>query len=179
MDETIDRRGFEELTAFLAARGLRHAVVEHDQTYTAGAEARIAAVPPDHAAKAVMLRDDTGYVLAVVPASELLDVRKVRRLAARPELRLATEREMAEDFPHFEVGALPPFGELFDCPELIDARLLTEGRILCNGGDHRHSIIVNAHELWYASGARTGNLVAPHPGDDPDVPARASRPAAR
>jgi Ala-tRNA(Pro) deacylase len=177
MDETIDRRGFEELTAFLAARGLRHAVVEHDQTYTAGAEARIAAVPPDHAAKAVMLRDDTGYVLAVVPASELLDVRKVRRLAARPELRLATEREMAEDFPHFEVGALPPFGELFDCPELIDVHLLEGGRILCNGGDHRHSIIVNARELWYASGARTGDLIAEHRGDD--EPSRATRPSAR
>ena len=179
MSETTHRPGFDEVLRFLEARGLHHAVIEHSQTYTAGAEARIAAVPPQHAAKTILLRDDGGYVLAVIPASELLDLRKVRRLARRPELRLATEQEMAADFPAFEVGALPPFGELFECPEFIDVRLLSPPRILCNGGDHQHSIVVSARELWSASGAGSGDLIDERAGDDTDVPTHATRPAAR
>jgi Ala-tRNA(Pro) deacylase len=175
MSETTHRPGFDEVLRLLEARGLHHAVIEHSQTYTAGAEARVAAVPPQHAAKTILLRDDGGYVLAVIPTSELLELRKVRRLAARPELRLATEEEMAADFPAFEVGALPPFGELFDCPEFIDVRLLSPARILCNGGDHRHSIVVGARELWFASGARSGDLIDEHAGVDADVPTRATR----
>jgi Ala-tRNA(Pro) deacylase len=175
MENTTSRHGFDEVAALLAARGVRHAVVEHSQTYTAASEARIAAVSADHAAKAVMTRDDAGYVLAVIPASEMLDLHKLRNVASRPGLRLATEREMATDFPGFEVGALPPFGDLFDCPEFIDNRLVTAGRILCNGGDHRHSIVLEARELRFAAGSGTGDLVA----DDASADRRVGRPSAR
>jgi Ala-tRNA(Pro) deacylase len=172
-------RGFEAVSQFLTDRDLAHAVVEHPETYTAASEARVAAVPPQHTAKTVMVRDDTGYVLAVIPASELLDVRKLRRLALRPLLRLATEDEMAADFPAFDVGALPPFGALFGCPEFIDQTLVAARRVLCNGGDHRHSIVLDAHELRRASRARIGDLVVDHPGANPEIPARATRPSAR
>lgn len=173
MSQPQQHPGFREFLAFLDRRGLEHAVVEHGRTYTAAAEARIAAVPPAHTAKTVMFHDDDGWVMAVVPASEMVDVRKVRRCMARPRLQLATEPELETAFPVFEVGALPPFGELFDCPEAIDSRLIAASRILCNGGDHEHSIVLNARELWYASGARSGDLVTEH------GPARVSAPAAR
>jgi Ala-tRNA(Pro) deacylase len=172
MRETIEQRGFEAVSAFLASRGLHPTVVEHAQTFTAGADARIAAVPPDHAAKAVMVRDGEGYVLAIVPASGTLDLHRLRKLTHRPRLRLASEGELAQDFPQFDVGALPPFGELFDCPEYIDHRLLAEPRILCNGGDHGHSLVLGTTELRLASGALGADLVAP-------TDARPVRPAAR
>jgi Ala-tRNA(Pro) deacylase len=173
MSHLSQHPGFREFLAFLDRRGLDHAVVEHSRTYTAGAEARIAAVPPAHTAKTVMLRDGDGWVMAVVPASEMVDVRKVRRCMARPRLQVAAERDMEAAFGAFEVGALPPFGELFDCPEAIDSRLLGASRVLCNGGDHEHSVVLNARELWYASGARSGDLVTEH------GTARVSAPAAR
>jgi Ala-tRNA(Pro) deacylase len=168
----MQHTGFRDVLEFLERRGLDHAVVEHHQTFTAGAEARVAAVPPAHAAKTVMLRDDAGYLMVVVPASALVDLRKARKLTGRHALRLATERELAADFPAFEVGALPPFGELFDCPELIDARLFDAPRVLCNAGDHRHSVVIHAQELWYASGAQTADIVNEHA-------ERVSAPAAR
>jgi Ala-tRNA(Pro) deacylase len=160
MSHAVEHHGFEAVAAFLDARGLGHAVVEHAQTFTAHADAHIAAVAPEHTAKAVMVRDDAGYVMAIVPASELLDIRKLRHLTHRPRLRLATEGELAGAFPQFELGALPPFGELFDCPEYIDRRLLATPRVLCNGGDHRHSVVLNSGELRYASGAIAADLVA-------------------
>ena len=168
MTSTHRAAGFDEVRQLLLARGIDHAVVEHEQTFTAGAEARIAAVPPAHTAKAVMTRDARGYLLAIVPASELLDLRKLRRAAFRPDLRLATEAELGRDFPQYELGALPPFGDLFGCRELIDVRLLAPSRILCNGGDHRHSFVLSPRELRYASGSGIADLVA----DDPDRPGR-------
>ena len=179
MGQAPQRGGHDRVIEFLADRGIRHAVVEHPQTFTAAAEARVAAVPSRHAAKAVIVRDDAGYVLAVIPASEMLDLGKLRHLASRPDLRLATEQELAADFPAFEVGAFPPFGELFDCPEFIDVALLAAGRILCNGGDHRHSIVLDARELRSASRSAAGDLIATHAGDDPDISIRATRPSAR
>jgi Ala-tRNA(Pro) deacylase len=172
MSETIEQRGFAAVSAFLTARGLHPAIVEHAQTFTAGADARVAAVPPDHAAKAVMVRDDDGYVLAIVPASNALDLHRLRKLIHRPRLRLATEGELERDFPQFDVGALPPFGELFNCPEYIDHKLLAEPRVLCNGGDHQHSLVLSTVELRLASGAIAADLVA-------RSETRPARPAAR
>jgi len=63
-------------------------------------------------------------------------------------------------FPQFDVGALPPFGELFECPEYIDHKMLVEPRILCNGGDHQHSLVLSTSELRLASGAIAADLVA-------------------
>lgn len=82
-DTTLEQHEFSEVERFLAARRLRHAIIEHSETYTATAEARIAAVSPRHTAKTVMVRDDAVYVLTVIPASELLDLRKLRRIAGR------------------------------------------------------------------------------------------------
>lgn len=115
-DTTLEQHEFSEVERFLAACRLRHAIVEHSETYTATAEARIAAVSPRHTAKTVMVRDDALYVLTVIPASELLDLRKLRRIAGRPGLRLAEEQELTRDFPGFEIGAFPPFGECSIAP---------------------------------------------------------------
>ena len=54
-------------------------------------------------------------------------------------------------------------------------RLLSPARTLCNGGDHRHSIVVGARELWFASGARSGDLIDERTGDDTDLRTRATR----
>jgi Ala-tRNA(Pro) deacylase len=158
-EKAVAGGGFAEVERFLAAHSVQHAITEHPDTYTAAAEARVAAVSPQHAAKTVMVRDDDGYVLAVIPASETLDLRKLRGLTSRPSLRLATEGELGTDFPQFEVGALPPFGALFGSPGFIDRQLLAAHRILCNGGDHRHSIAIDARELQVGAHAQVADLV--------------------
>ena len=80
---------------------------------SAAAEARVAHVPPDQVAKTVVLYDGSVYVIAAIPASERLDLHKLRELlGARPQLRLANEDEIARDFTSLEVGAVPPFGPM-------------------------------------------------------------------
>lgn len=157
--ETEGVRGIEALERFLETRGVGYETVEHEQTLSATAEARAAGVPPDHAAKTMLLREGEDYRLAVIPASRRLDMHKAREaLGASAKLRLATEEEMGTDFGAFEVGALPPFGPLLPAPEVVDGRLLEHERILCTGGDHRHSVLIDPEELVRVVDARLADI---------------------
>ena len=92
-------------------------------------------------AKTVALHNDRGFRMAVLPASERLDLHKARVLfGASGHLRLATEDEIEREFPAFDSGALPPFSAL-----LGDARDRRHAaarihHVLCSGGDHHHTL---------------------------------------
>lgn len=150
--------GIDAVTRFLEGQGIRYEVVEHETTYTAAAEARAVGVQPYDAAKTVVLRADDGYRLAVIPASEQLDLHKLRLVPEGGEVRLASEHEMAEAFPEFDVGALPPFGPMLPALEILDRRLLDHDRILCNGGDHRHSLLLDPHDIVRAAHPRVADI---------------------
>jgi Ala-tRNA(Pro) deacylase len=155
---TAEPRGIEAVTRFLARRDVRYEVVEHDATYSAAAEARATEADPEATAKTVALRDHDGYRLAVVPASERVDVRRVRQLlGATHHLRLATERELERDFPAFDVGAMPPFATT-PLPEVVDLRLLRHDRIVCAGGEHRRSVRMDALELLRITEPRVADI---------------------
>ena len=150
--------GLTAVTAFLERHGVPYEVVEHERTQTAAAEARAAGVPAADAAKTVVLRDDQGLRLAVIPASERLDMQKLRQALPSKGLRLVTEQEMADEFDQFEVGAVPPFGSMFDALELVDERLLEHDRILCSGGDHEHAVLVDPRDVVRAGEARVADI---------------------
>jgi Ala-tRNA(Pro) deacylase len=151
--------GIDAVVGYLDEHGVRYEVVEHRITYTAAAEARAAGVPPGDVAKSVLLHDEKGYRLAVVPASERLDLRKARELfGSGRSLRLATEEEMAADFGSFEVGALPPIGPMLPAPEVLDRRLLDHERVLFAGGDHRHGVLIDPNDLVQLTQAKVADI---------------------
>jgi Ala-tRNA(Pro) deacylase len=150
----------EATTKHLDEQGIAYEVVEHDRALTAAAEARAAGEEPANAVKSVLLRDLEGYELIVLQASDRLDMKKVREQLGegRSALRLATEEEMDSDFPQFELGALPPLGELLPAPEIVDRRVLDHDLVLCNGGDHTHSILIDPSEIVRVSNAEVGDV---------------------
>jgi Ala-tRNA(Pro) deacylase len=151
--------GFQAVTGYLEREGVPFEVIEHERTETAAAEARAAGMPAEDVAKTVVLRDDSGYRLAVIPASRRLDLSKVRDvLGETPALRLVSEAEMASDFGDFETGALPPFGPMIEAVELMDERLLDHDRILCCGGDHEHGVLLDPLDLVRVGQARVADL---------------------
>lgn len=150
--------GHTAVTEFLEREGVPYEVVEHERTQTAAAEARAAGMPPSDVAKTVVLRDEEGVRLAVVPSSERLDMHKVKRELGSRGLRLVSEQEMAEEFDEFEVGAVPPFGPMFQALELVDQRLLDHDRILCCGGDHEHGVLVDPNDVVQAGRARVADI---------------------
>ena len=153
--------GVDSVARYLDEQGVRYDVVEHRTTYTASAEARAAGVPPEDVAKTVLLRDEQGYRLAVIAASDRLDVDKARGLfGGGKSLRLATEDEMRTDFPDFEVGALPPLGPMFPAAEVLDRKLLEHDRILFTGGDHRHGVLIDPNDLVQLTQAKVADVRA-------------------
>lgn len=153
------RTGVGAISEYLAGEGVDHEVIEHAETMSAAAEAEETHRPPRTVAKTVVLQDHAACVLAVVPASERLDLHKVRELlGATRSLQLATEEEIARRFPTFEVGALPPLGPMLPAAEVVDRRLVEEDRVLCAAGDHRHSIVVDPREVVRATGAAVADI---------------------
>jgi Ala-tRNA(Pro) deacylase len=155
MPEGGHRAGVSELESFLRGHGVAFDLIEHARTERATAEARAANLPAEQTAKTVVLRTPAGCRLAIVPASERLDLHKVCDVLelGRQDVRLASEAEMASDFPEYDVGAIPPIGPRTPA-ELFDRRLLEYSRVLCPAGDHQHSILLNPDEIVRVSGVR-------------------------
>jgi Ala-tRNA(Pro) deacylase len=155
----MSESSLEAVKSYLDGQGVDYDVVEHEERFTAAAEARASGVEPDDAAKDLILRDGDRYMLAAIPASQRLDLGKARELfGASRSLRLANEGEIGQDFGQFEVGAVPPFGGLHGIPQAVDRRLLEHGRVLCSAGDHTHSVLVDPREMVRIADASTGDL---------------------
>jgi Ala-tRNA(Pro) deacylase len=147
------------VTGFLDENGIAYEVVEHEKQFTAASEAVAAGVEPHDASKALLLREDGEYLLAVIPASRRLDLKKLRAtLEEHPKLRLATEEEIASDFPTFELGAVPPVGPGLPSVEVVDEALLEHDRVLCNAGDHAHSVLVDPNEIVRVGRSRVSDI---------------------
>lgn len=147
------------ISRYLDRHGVDHEVIEHAPTYSAAAEARAVGLPPQDAAKTLVLEDRGAYVLAVIPASERLDLHKVRALlGASRQLRLATEDEIAAHFTQFEVGAVPPVGPVLFTGEVVDRAIAGMDRVLCAGGDHRHSLLLDPRAVIELADARVADI---------------------
>ena len=87
----------------LAREGVHYDMIAHERTRDSNHTAQAAHIPGDRLAKCVMLEDDKGYLMAVIPASHKVDLGAVHRQLNRP-LGLATDRELVELFKDCEAG---------------------------------------------------------------------------
>jgi Ala-tRNA(Pro) deacylase len=136
------------VTDYLDKRGVAFEVVAHRRAFTSLQEARELGVAADEVLKTVAFRTRGKYVLAVVPASRRLDLRLVRESLDDPDVRLASEAELAADFPGYELGALPPLGSLLGVRLLVDPEVLGDETVLFAAGTETESIRVRAGELF-------------------------------
>jgi Cys-tRNA(Pro)/Cys-tRNA(Cys) deacylase len=149
----------DAIVGFLEGVGVEFELVEHVPVETATAEARTVGHAVDQTAKTIVLHDGNAYVIAAVAAADRLDLRKLRDLlGASRQLRLASEAEIARDFPSLEVGAVPPFGPMVPAAEVIDSALAAQARILCPAGDHRHSVLVDPREVVRVTSAMVADI---------------------
>jgi Ala-tRNA(Pro) deacylase len=136
------------VTEHLTERGVAFEVVPHRRAFTSLQEAQELGVAADEVLKAVALWTGGKYVLAVVPAPRRLDLRRVREALDDPDARLATEAELAADFPGYELGALPPLGSLLGVPLLVDPEVLEHGLVMFAAGRETESVRVVAADLF-------------------------------
>jgi Ala-tRNA(Pro) deacylase len=141
---------------FLVQRKADYDLLSHPHTASSRETAMAAHVPEDHIAKAVVLKDATGYVIVVIPASRWLRVDEVRGQLRR-DLYLANEEEIAQLFKDCEPGAVPPLGPAYGIETLLDEALASLDDVYFEAGDHEQLVHTRGEDfqalLW---GVRRG-----------------------
>lgn len=122
---------------YLDRNGIRYSHSIHEPAQTALETAEAECVPPHDLAKTVVYAGVNGFGIAVVAADELVDLTEVGRLLGSSYMRLANEGELAEIFPDCELGAMPPFGQPYEMPVLVDAEIAAKEFIAFAIGTHR------------------------------------------
>lgn len=125
-----------KLTQFLDENRVRYVRISHSPAYTAQEIAASAHVPGRELAKTVMVKLDGRMSMVVLPASSQIDIEQLRRATGAHEARLATEDEFRGLFPECELGAMPPFGNLFSMPVVVAEELTEDDDIAFNAGSH-------------------------------------------
>ena len=146
------------LATDLEQAGIQPEVLTHPHSPSASRTAEASHVSGNRVAKAVLLKDETGYLLAVLPASRHLRLDAVEALTGR-SLTLAAEDEIGRAFPDCEVGAVPPVGVAYGLPAVIDDSLVEESEIYLEGGDHTTLVRVTRAEFAeLMQGAQAGSF---------------------
>jgi Ala-tRNA(Pro) deacylase len=128
----------KRLKEFLDGQGVKYVSINHSPAYTAQEIAASAHVRGRELAKTVMVTLDGRMAMAVLPASRKLSFDLLRQAAAAESVQLASERAFCDMFPGCEVGAMPPFGNLYGV-EVYVSKLLDE-EIAFNAGSHTELI---------------------------------------
>ncbi len=131
------------LLEFLDDQGVEYVVISHSKAYTAQKIAASAHIPGNEVAKTVILKLDGKMVMAVLQAPKKVDLQKIREVTGAKIVELAAEEEFGSKFPDCEVGAMPPFGNLYDMRVLVDKGLTDDERIAFNGCSHRDLVQLN------------------------------------
>jgi Ala-tRNA(Pro) deacylase len=134
------------LQEYLDRCDVPYEVIEHQRATTMLAAAHCAGVPEEKVAKAVLLEDEDGYMLALVPAACAVELGRLSRMLQR-RIGLATEGEVAELFCDCDTGAVPALGTPYGIEVLIDDRLDGCDDLYFEGGDHRSLVHIRGRDL--------------------------------
>lgn len=131
----------EHIEQYLKQQKVRYEVIHHARAFTAQQVAQAEHVPGKMQAKVVVLKGDSNFYLAMLPASYHVAVDEFGKVVGRT-CRLATEAEFMNLFPDCEVGAMPPFGSFYNLPVYADASLQEDDEIVFQAGTHTESVKV-------------------------------------
>jgi Ala-tRNA(Pro) deacylase len=129
-----------KLRVFLEEQKVKYKVIEHDPVFTAQEIAASASIPGKQLAKTVMVKIDGTMAMAVLPASYRVDFDRLKKGLGASKVALASEKEFKDMFPDCDVGAMPPFGNLYDMQVIVAESLTEEVVIAFCGGSHTELI---------------------------------------
>jgi Ala-tRNA(Pro) deacylase len=126
-----------KLKELLDGQNVKYTVLSHSVAFTAQEVAARAHVPGKEIAKCVVFWMDGTMALAVLPGSRMIDFTLLKKGTGARDVEIAGESEFSEAFPDCELGAMPPFGQLFHMKTFVDASLAEDKEIAFNAGTHR------------------------------------------
>lgn len=129
-----------KLKKFLDEHLIEYVTIRHSPAYTAQRIAALSHISGKELAKTVMIKIDGTMAMAVLPASYRVDFEQLRRALPGKKVLLATEEEFKYLFPDCEVGAMPPFGNLYNMDVYVAESLAEDEEIAFNAGNHTELI---------------------------------------
>jgi len=138
-------------------------VVQHDPAFTAQELAARMHVPGREFVKVVVIKMDGKYALAALPAHRRVDLKSLARAAGVRKCSLAGEKEFQDLFPDCDVGAMPPFGNLYDLPTYVDQEVAYNEVIVINAGTHAEAIRIRFADVRRLVRPRIGRFAVPPP----------------
>ncbi|MGE5346843.1 MAG: aminoacyl-tRNA deacylase [Acidithiobacillales bacterium] len=137
----------EKLTHFLEQQHVPFVTIPHARAYTAQEIAASVHVHGQDVAKTVIVLVDGKLTMAVMPATRRTDLALLKKALGAKKIRLATEAEFEGVFPECEVGAMPPFGNLYRIPVVVDESLKKDVEIVFNAGSHTETVKMRFEEF--------------------------------
>jgi Ala-tRNA(Pro) deacylase len=126
----------QRLQAFLDENQVKYVVISHSRAFTAQEVAAATHIPGKELAKSVIIEIDGELAMAVLPGSQRVDVDLLRDAVGAKEVTLARESAFRDRFPECDLGAMPPFGNLYGMPVYVADSLAEDEEIAFNAGSH-------------------------------------------
>jgi Ala-tRNA(Pro) deacylase len=138
-----------EVKAYLDNKKVDYEIINHQQVFSTVEEAKTLGIDADEIAKALVIHITHvgNQALVVIPGGHKVSTTKIKELFGTKHARLALEDELARDYPLFELGAVPPFGDLLQLPVYIDSRLVAHDSVIFSGGTHTGSVKMSMHDF--------------------------------
>ncbi|MBN1290823.1 MAG: YbaK/EbsC family protein [Candidatus Latescibacteria bacterium] len=130
----------QKLKEFLDSHQIKYVTISHSKAYTAQEVAATSHVPGKELAKTVIIKIDGKMAMAVLPSSFQVDFYLLKKAMGANIIDLAEEGEFKDTFPGCDVGAMPPFGNLYGMAVYVDNTLSEDKEIAFNAGTHTELI---------------------------------------
>ena len=129
-----------KLKRFLDDQRVKYVTIAHSTAYTSQEVAASMHIHGSELAKTTVLKTDGKFVMAVLPAPDHVDLERFGEVSGAKVVALASEKEFMDLFPGCQVGAMPPFGNLYGLPVYVDEELARDRSIVFNAGTHTEAI---------------------------------------
>lgn len=129
-----------KLKEFLNSNKIKYVSIKHSLAYTAQEIAASAHIRGKELAKTVMVSLDGKTAMAVLPASYRVDLDRLKKATGAKKIKLLAEKDFKDTFPECEIGAMPPFGNLYGMEVFVAASLAEDDEIAFNAGSHTELI---------------------------------------
>lgn len=130
----------EQLESYLQENDTPYLMRHHAPAMTARQLAETENIDAHEVAKVVVLRDHSAFFMMVLPADYQLDLKTTREMLDNQGLSMATEQDLKQLFPDCELGAMPPFGPLYDINVYVEQDLSDGNEIEFSAGSHSDAI---------------------------------------
>ena len=130
----------KRLKEFLDSHDIKYVIISHSRAFTAQETATSAHIPVKELAKTVMVKMNGKMAMSILPASSKVDFELLKKATGSSKVEIASEKEFKDMFPECEVGAMPPFGNLYGMDVFVAESLTEDEEIAFNAGSHRELV---------------------------------------